>query len=699
MTTKWHWLELNETLVGYGIDQTTQQVGWTLVPKTLADQIATRSQPVDSLVQIALRGDAAAKGFLNGMSMHNSQTATQLRYVDQQVQDAAERRQVITTLSGPCGLVIQHIVTGITGQQALTVAVRVVNHGAKSVVIEHLDSFCLSRLSPLQDHNQPGDLLMTRYASKWAQEARLQTAPIEALGLEPSWKPSGASTVRFGQIGSMPVRGFFPYVGVFDRRHQVAWAVQLSTPTSWQIEAFRKQDDLVLCGGLADAEYGHWHYLLKPGAAFVTPEARVAVGVGSVAQVSQALPRLTQLKLQARHLEDAESLPIIYNEFCASWGHPTQAALTKVLPLLAAHGVRYVVIDAGWYANAAGAWEANVGDWQVNATQFPDGLQALCQQIRAAGLVPGLWFEPETVGKDADANLQVAHLLHKNGQVIQAGTRRFWDMTDPWVQAYLHKQVLGLLQRCGFGYLKVDYNDNIGVGCDGADSLGEGLRQQGLAAQAFVDRLREAMPELVIETCASGGHRLEASWLDRSDMASFSDAHEAVCLPLIAGQLHALMLPQQAQIWAVLRAKDDTQRLSYSLAATFLGRMCLSGDVAALTPAQWAVVDAAITFYQHLPALLKNGISTRYGQAPLSYQQPTGAQVIRRATKTQQVLVYHRFGGQDTPLSVAIDHQHWQVKATFGSSASVSQTATGFCFAALPWTACALYLEASDAQD
>ncbi len=71
-----------------------------------------------------------------------------------------------------------------------------------------------------------------------------------------------------------------------------------------------------------------------------------------------------------------------------------------------------------------------------------------------------------------------------------------------------------------------------------------------------------------------------------SAMSSFSDAHESLDIPIIAANLHRVMLPRQSQIWAVLRKGDDQRRLVYSLAATFLGRMCISGDIVDLSDAQ-----------------------------------------------------------------------------------------------------------------
>ena len=102
--------------------------------------------------------------------------------------------------------------------------------------------------------------------------------------------------------------------------------------------------------------------------------------------------------------------------------------------------------------------------------------------------------------------------LYRNGEVIQTGgIRRFWDFRQTEVTQYLKERVLDFLRENGIQYLKVDYNGSIGYGCDGAESPGEGLRQQMQAVHRFFGMLRREYPELVIENCASGGHRLEPS--------------------------------------------------------------------------------------------------------------------------------------------------------------------------------------------
>ena len=95
------------------------------------------------------------------------------------------------------------------------------------------------------------------------------------------------------------------------------------------------------------------------------------------------------------------------------------------------------------------------------------------------------------------------------------------------------KNRFGTLNTYGFEYMKMDYNDSIAVGCDGAESLGEGLRQNMEASLDFIRRVKREVPGIILENCASGGHKLEPLMMSECSMASFSDAHECEEIPII----------------------------------------------------------------------------------------------------------------------------------------------------------------------
>lgn len=431
------------------------------------------------------------------------------------------------------------------------------------------------------------------------------------------------------------------------------------------------QDDaLAFTGGLADRDFGHWMKRLAPGERFQTPEAILTVASGTLDDLGNRLADVQRDVFLQSAPEGEKTLPVIFNEYCTSWGNPTMANLRRTADALADRGVRYLVIDCGWYGHID--WGTCMGDWEPDPLLFPNGIREAADYIRGKGMIPGLWFELESVGVNAKAFALEEHLLHRDGTVITIGTRRFWNMTDPWVQDYLTERVIGLLRDNGFGYLKVDYNNTLGIGCDGCESLGEGLRQNMAATQDFFRRIRAELPDLVIENCASGGHRLEPSMMALASQASFSDAHECVSIPIIAANLHRLIHPAQSQIWAVLREKDSAERLYYSLVNTLLGRMCLSGDVDKLAPWQNAIVNEAIHFYHEAAPLILHGATRRFGPNVVSYNRPKGWQGILRERDDRALYVVHGFGG----VSAAPMPEGWRVERAFGSP-SIQVTADG----------------------
>ena len=169
----------------------------------------------------------------------------------------------------------------------------------------------------------------------------------------------------------------------------------------------------------------------------------------------------------------------------------------------------------------------------------------------------------------------------------------------------------------------------------------------------FFRRMRREIPELWIENCSSGGHRLEPSLMGVTDMASFSDAHECEEIPIIAAQLQRLILPGQSQIWAALRASDSIRRINYSLINTFLGVMCISGDVWELSEEQWAKVDEGISFFKEVRNIIRDGVSAFHGDVSQSWRHPEGWQAVCRTAGGETLTVVHTFGG-DLPEKVTL---------------------------------------------
>ncbi len=666
-----------DMLVRYIMDPTNGGVGMQLLPASCHTWDEYREAAyVEPLVQIKLLGDIYPGSFAQGNTMRGSGTIGQFRYIGQQCQETKERVSVITILEDARGYELEHHLSWMPGGRYVRVSSLFRNNSSESVVLESLSSFSFGDISPFLKGDGREQLYIHRLRSRWSMEGRRESVAAEDLQLETAWNGEAVRVERFGQVGSMPVNNFFPFLAAEDRENEIFWGMQLNHGASWQMELWRREEKLSVSGGLADREYGHWMKQVLPGAQFQAPEAVLTVCRTSSLDICS--DRLLDYAADAMNVlaspAQEKELPIIFNEYCTTWGNPSHDNISRILEAIKDRGFTYFVIDCGWYKAPGVPWDISMGDYEPSAEFFPEGLKKTTDAIRAAGMKPGIWFELENVGRMANAYTQTEHLLKRDGYVLTTALRRFWDMSDPWVEEYLTDKVINQLNEYGFEYIKIDYNDTIGIGCDGAESPGEGLRQNIEATKQFYQKIRREVPGIVMENCASGGHRLEPGFMGITDMASFSDAHECEEIPIIAANMHRVIQPRQSQIWAVIRKEDSQQRIIYSVAATFLGRMCISGDVTELDEEQWQIIEDGMAFYRGVAPIIKSGTSFRYGPEVRSYRHPEGWQAVVRAGHESGILVViHVFGGScpaviEVPLP---DSSGEEIKAVYGTSEDI----------------------------
>lgn len=628
-----------------------------------------RAWEVDPLVHVHIAGEAYPGGYSQGRTLRNS-ASTQSLVVREHAHETRGGKTVLrTTLVAACGLVCVHELIADAATGFLEIQTTAENPTDRALTLEFLSAFSLGGITPFAADDARGRLRAHRFRSAWSAEGRHEERSVEDLHLERSWTGHGVRSERFGQVGSLPVNGWFPVVGLEDRAAGVTWLAQLATPGTWQLEIYRRADQVALGGGGADRLDGEWRKTLQPGDRFTAPTALLTVVAGGIDEACDRLTAAQRRPLRAQPPAE-HAMPVVFNEWCSSWGRPTHDSMVRLADRLTGTGVTYLVIDDGWAERPGDAFQQN-GDWIVNRRAFPDGLRATADAIRARGLVPGVWFEFEAVNPGSAAWHETSHQLHRDGAPLQVGNRRFWDFRDPWVHDFLAARVIALLRDGGFGYLKVDCNDSTGPGCDGPESPGENLRQHLAGVQRFFARLRAELPELVIENCSSGGHRLEPSMMALTAMSSFSDAHETPDIPLIAADLNRLVCAPQKQIWAVLRRSDSRQRLAYSLAATFLGRMCLSGDLAELDAEAAQFVREGIAFYREVAPLIRDGVfrRVRTGAGVDARQAPTGSQIvtINLSERAQCLVVWHRFADDAPAMSTPLPSDRaWRVVRSWG---------------------------------
>ena len=635
--------DLGDICVRYVTDE-TQHAGLQLIPASMTDLVIEDPDcAIEPLVQLKQLGDPYAGSFGSGITMRDSATVDRMCLVGQTC-DQTDDAICITTQLSCDTLSVRHYLSWDRKTRAFKVWSDVTNTGLETKLLELLSSVSLGMLTPFQPGLNEKNLKIYRMRSRWANEAVLESRWAEEMLLVPSSLMEEIYTVRYGHIGNKPTNGFIPFGAVEDVRHGVMWGMQLSCASSWQIEFSRRDNGLSISGGLADADFGHWMKQIEPGECFTSPEAWITVCKGNIDDLCGRLVDGQSAEWTPPPAAE-EQLPVVFNEWCTSWGCPDAVQMEKLTRRLAGWPVRYLVMDAGWYKGSAHEWYEMTGDWIPSAEKYPDGLKAVCDHIRQAGFVPGIWFEIETCGVLSQAWMHDDLLLKRHGLPLIAKGRKFWDFRDPRVWDYMCERVIGLIREAGIGYIKVDSNESIGAGCDGAESLGEGLRQQIQAVQAFFVEMRRQVPDLVIENCSSGGHRLVSSFMNVSSMASFSDAFETEDIPVIAANLHRVIQPRQSQVWCIVRKAHTEKELYYKLSAGFLGRIGMSGDIYDLNDEQCKIVLEALEKYRWSTDVIRDGFSRRYGEQVFNYRYPKGWQAVVREGKNghEKMVVVHRF--------------------------------------------------------
>lgn len=585
----------------------------TVVPRSMAeavndDKMAHMLYPAFGhcapmpMADIALQGDGCSQNFSAGNFMHMTETSRSMRFSGRKKSERGNRVEIVTELSDG-RIRAEHTVAWKKDGVVLEFFIKAVNISARAETLEALPSFQICGLTPFGGDNDSENIDVCELQNNWSGEGRLRRQTAAELGFFDSWSHFGMRGYRIGQKGSMPARMHLPFLALEDKNAGVVWAAEIEAGSSWQMEVIHNTNSLSLSGGQADFNFGHWRKRLAPGESFTTQKGFVTCVCGNLEEACSRL--VTRQKKELLPCE--KDFPVIFNEYFVGWGSPSMKLERPLIRAASALKPKYFVMDAGWYKQKTDSWNS-IGDWNVNEEAFPQGLRGYADEVRAAGMIPGVWYEFECVSEDSTVFREHPDwLLRRDGKTIVNGGRAFLDFRNPAVHAYLKEKVIDRLAEAGIGYLKVDYNDNVGIGADGAESYGEALRQHIEGVRKFFLDMKAALPGLLIEMCSSGGMRHTPFWLSLGDMCSFSDAHFRDDGVPIAIGLHRYLSPEMMQIWAEVNASHSERQLTYTLSKGMLGRVCLSGKIGELDNCRLRILRRGLEFYGRIKNAVVNG--------------------------------------------------------------------------------------------
>jgi len=176
------------------------------------------------------------------------------------------------------------------------------------------------------------------------------------------------------------------------------------------------------------------------------------------------------------------------------------ACIASMAPL----GVEVYWLDAGWFE---GGWPSGVGSWVPKADAFPRGLKPLGDAAHKAGMKFCVWFEPERVHPASRIAKE-----HPDFVLRRDGGDGLFNLGDPAARAWLTDHLSKCIGAWGIDICRNDFNIAPLPFWQAADAPD----RQGMAEIRYVEglyemwgELRRRHPGLLIDTCASGGRRID----------------------------------------------------------------------------------------------------------------------------------------------------------------------------------------------
>lgn len=172
----------------------------------------------------------------------------------------------------------------------------------------------------------------------------------------------------------------------------------------------------------------------------------------------------------------------------------------------------YWWMDAGWHWNKSG-WP-NTGTWEVNTKRFSGGLRPISNRAHAKGVKIIVWFEPERVTPGT-------WLYEKHPEWLLGGDgeQKLLNLGNPEARRWLTDHVDKMLTEQGIDLYRQDYNiDPLDFWRNNDTPNGQGITEiryvEGYLT--YWDELRRRHPDMLIDSCASGGRRNELETLRRA---------------------------------------------------------------------------------------------------------------------------------------------------------------------------------------
>ncbi|MBS6948860.1 alpha-galactosidase [Bifidobacterium scardovii] len=274
-----------------------------------------------------------------------------------------------------------------------------------------------------------------------------------------------------------------------------------------------------------------FRWRLEPGESLQLPEAVLAYSSDGIGALSRVYHSLYRTRMARGPWRDRRR-PIVVNTWEAIYMKMDEDKLVELASSAKDLGIEMLVIDDGWFGHR-NYDDTSLGDWFPNPAKFPNGLKPVGERVHALGLKLGLWFEPEMISRDSV--LFETHpdwVLGDPDVELSVGRHQYLlDLTRPEVVDYLAGIMSKTIRAGGIDYIKWDMNRSLAEVYSPtlpAERQGEVYHRYVLGYYDLLGRLTRDFPDMLIESCCSGGGRVDPGVLAYAPQAWISDDTDAM---------------------------------------------------------------------------------------------------------------------------------------------------------------------------
>lgn len=508
----------------------------------------------------------------------------------------------------------------------ITRCAKLIHKGEKPIVLANAMSVSVD--IPDKDYE------MIHLSGAWARERAVKIRKLEQ-GIQSVYSMRGASSAEHN-----------PFVAI-KRSHTTedcgevyGFSLVYSGSFLGQIEVCSHDTTRIMLGIHPD----NFSWRLNQGDEFQTPEAVMVYSDEGLNGMSQTYHALYRNRLVRGYWRDRER-PVLLNNWEATYMDFTEDSIIQLAKKAKELGVELFVLDDGWFGTRNDDTQG-LGDWYVNKNKLPDGISGLSEKIEKLGMKFGIWIEPEMVNKNSDLYRTHPDWILSTPDRFESPSRyqHVLDYSRPEVIDTIFNMLDRLLSDSKISYIKWDMNRYI-TECysRSASSKEQGsvMHKHILGVYELYSRLTTKYPEILFESCASGGARFDPGMLYFSPQIWCSDNTDAIerlkiqygtsmVYPLSTMGAHVSAVPNhQVNRFTPLQTRGNV---------AFFGVFGYELDLNKLTKEEQEQVKNQIELYKKYRKLIHEGTFFRI-QSPFESEDTAWSVVSKN--KTEAIAVYY----------------------------------------------------------